>query len=110
MVDPLVEMVGVVAVLMTTPKALDGLVPHAFTAATATVPEVLPAVTVMLFVVELPDQPPGKLQEYEVAPLTLATLYVTDAPAHGAALPEIAPGCEGEVQLASVTVRVLVLT
>jgi hypothetical protein len=37
-------------------------VPQAFEAATVTVPPVGPAIAVMEFVVEAPDQPPGKVQ------------------------------------------------
>jgi hypothetical protein len=39
-----------------------GDVPQAFVAVTVTVPSVAPAVAVMEFVVEAPDQPPGKVQ------------------------------------------------
>ena len=50
--------------------------PQALLAFTEIVPPADPAVVVMEVEVELPDQPDGNVQVYEVAPLTAATEYV----------------------------------
>lgn len=49
-------------------------VPQAFVAVTATVPPVVPTVVLIEAVVEVPTQPVGKVQVYEVAPGTGVTL------------------------------------
>jgi hypothetical protein len=51
----------------------------------------------MEFVVELPLQPEGKTQVYELAVGTAVTLKVLVVPAHTDASPVIAPGCTGMV-------------
>jgi len=50
------------------------LVPHEFVAVTEIVPPSVPAVAFIELVVELPLQPDGKVQVYEVAPDTDETL------------------------------------
>lgn len=45
-------------------------VPQALLATTAMFPLVLDAVAAMELVVDVPDQPPGRVQAYEVAPGT----------------------------------------
>ena len=50
------------------------LCPQLFSARTLRVPLAVPAKTVILFEVELPDHPEGSVQEYDVAPLTAAIL------------------------------------
>ena len=49
--------------------------PQALLAVTLTLPEVVAARAVIVVVAEVPDQPEGKLQLYEVAPETAAMLY-----------------------------------
>ena len=66
-------------------------------AVTLIVPPVLPVVTLIVFVVELPDHPEGKVHAYEVAPATGMMVYVCDVPVHGEAAPEIFPGCNGKL-------------
>ena len=65
--------------------------PHKLFAVTVIVP-LEPAVAVMLVVVLVPLQPPGKVQVYDVAPLTAAILYVFDDPAHNIVEPLMLPG------------------
>ncbi len=55
---------------LTTVKWLADEEPHALFAVTDIVPPAVPAVVVMLLVVEVPLQPLGKVQVYDVAPLT----------------------------------------
>ena len=62
---------------------------------TETLPPLDPAVATILFVVELPVQPFGSDQVYEVAPLTAATENVSNAPLHTDAFPLIVPGVAG---------------
>jgi hypothetical protein len=50
------------------------LLPHPLFAVTLIFPPLAPTVAVMLFVVEFPVQPFGKVHVYEVAPETAATL------------------------------------
>jgi hypothetical protein len=49
------------------------LLPHALVAVTEIVPVLVPTVTLIVFEVELPVQPLGKLQVY-VSPATFVTL------------------------------------
>jgi hypothetical protein len=68
---------GVDGILLTvTPKVLVGLFPQLLLAVTLIFPLTAeePAATVIEFVVDVPVQPLGKVQVYEVAPLTGATL------------------------------------
>ena len=48
--------------------------PQELFATTLTVPAVVVGVTEILFVVEVPDQPPGKVHVYEAAPATAFVL------------------------------------
>ena len=60
---------------------LDGVVnTQAPFAATVTLPDVALGVAEILVVVDVPVQPPGKVQVYEVAPDTADTLYVVAVP------------------------------
>ena len=52
------------------------LIPHEFSAVTEIVPPVVPAVISIDSVVELPLNPDGNAQVYEVAPDTVGILYV----------------------------------
>ena len=92
-----------VYVLPLTASVAAVLEPHALLAATVTFPEELPEVTLMEFVVEVPDQPEGRFHVYVVAPETAATEYVVELPLHNVAVPDIAPGCAGAVHVTSVT-------
>ena len=60
---------------------VDGVVlMHGPTATTVTLPAVALGVAEIVLVVELPVQPPGNVQVYEVAPATVATVYVVATP------------------------------
>jgi hypothetical protein len=59
------------AVLTVIAKVVEGLLPQALLAFTLILPLVVLAFVVILFVVDVPDHPPGKLQLYEVAPATV---------------------------------------
>jgi hypothetical protein len=61
-----------VPVVTVTVKVLAVPDPHELFALTEMVPPVLPAVTVIAVVEEVPVHPEGKVQLYEVAPLTAA--------------------------------------
>ena len=65
-----------------------------------------PAVTVMLFDVELPLHPEGNVQLYDVAPETDDMEYVCDEPEQTLALPLIVPGCAGKVVTVTLRLRV----
>ena len=78
-----------------TTSACAVLVPHILPAVTETVPPAGPTVAVMVVPVELPDQPDGKDQVYEVAPFTGDMLYACVVPWQGAASPVIEPGWDG---------------
>ena len=78
-------------------------------------PQVLPASTVILpapdegvaeilLVAEVPVQPLGKVQMYDVAPATVAMEYVVDIPVQTIAEPLIEPGAAGVAD--PVTVKV----
>jgi hypothetical protein len=84
---------------MVTANALTVLLPQLLSADTVTDPPVAPAVTVMLFVVDVPVHPDGNIHEYAVAPETAATEYVWLVPAHAVVLPVMAAGCVGTVQV-----------
>lgn len=51
-----------------------GEVPQPLIADTRTLPEAVPVVAEMELVVDVPDQPPGNVQLYELAPETVAML------------------------------------
>jgi hypothetical protein len=59
-------------------------------------------VTVILFVVDVPDQPPGNPHVYDVAPATAATEYTFEEPLQTVLFPETEAGCAGGLQFASV--------
>jgi hypothetical protein len=69
--------------------------PHELFDATLTFPLAVLAVVVILFELEVPVHPPGKLQLYEVAPATVLIEYVFVVPEHIVAVPEIVPGIDG---------------
>jgi hypothetical protein len=66
--------------------------PQAAFATTVIVPPVPVGVVVMLFVEDVPDQPPGNVHVYEVAPDTGVTLYVCATPLQTAVGPLMGPG------------------
>ena len=70
-------------------------VPHALDADTVIVPPLAPDVTLIVFVVEDPVQPPGNVQLYDVAFATGVMLYIFTEFAHTLALPAITPGVPG---------------
>ena len=74
-----------------------GEVPHELVAVTNRLPLVALAVVVITLEVDVPAQPPGFVQLYEVAPETRATLYVFDELAQIEFVPLIAVGAEGIV-------------
>ena len=69
--------------------------PQPLLAVTVMLPAVVLAVVVILFVVDVPLQPPGKVQVYDVAPLTALTLYVLVLPEQTVELPEMDAGLAG---------------
>lgn len=73
------------------------LFPQVLLAVTDMVPPPVPCVASILLVVEPPLHPVGKVQEYEVAPLTDTTEYVLVAKAQTAAGPEMLTGVAGAV-------------
>ena len=68
------------------------LAPQALTADTEIFPLPDPVITVILFVADEPVHPEGKLQLYEVAPLTALTEYVCEVPWQTEVFPETFPG------------------
>ena len=66
-------------------------------AVTETVPPPVPAIELMLVVVELPDQVLGKVQVYEVAPFTGAIEKVSAPPVQTLDDWEMVPGVAGAV-------------
>ena len=79
--------------------------PQLLLAVTVTLPLILPAVAVIEVVVDVPVQPPGNVQVYEVAPLTAAMEYVLDDPEQTVAVPAIAPGVVAPAQGVSTCVN-----
>jgi len=71
--------------------------PQALVAITEIVPLVASAVAEIELVVDVPLQPPGKVQEYELADGSLITEYVLLLPEQMVDEPEIEPGVEGLV-------------
>jgi hypothetical protein len=81
-------------VLMVTASVCGMEEPHALLAVTEIFPPAAPAVAFMLVVVDVPVQPPGNVQVYEVAPATGEIEYVCELPAHTVVFPVMGPGCE----------------
>lgn len=71
--------------------------PQALFAVTVIFPLVELAVVFIEFVVDVPVQPPGNVQVYEVAEGSLVTEYVLLLPPHIVVSPEIVPGWEEAV-------------
>jgi hypothetical protein len=71
--SPVIEAGWAGTVVVKTAIVLAILVPQALDAVTEISPPVVPAVTVIEFVVELPVQPEGRVHVYDVAPLTGVT-------------------------------------
>ena len=84
-------------VLMTVVNDCAPELPQLLLALTVTMPPLVPAVVLITLVVEVPVQPFGSVQVYDVAPLTGATEKVSKAPLHKVAVPLIAPGRAGTV-------------
>ena len=70
--------------------------PHELFAVTIMFPLVEFAVVAILVVEEVPAHPPGKVQVYEVAPLTAEMEYVFEVPAQIVVFPVMPPGVTGE--------------
>jgi hypothetical protein len=71
--------------------------PQELFAVTEIVPPPAPAVALIEFVVDVPLQPPGNVQVYDVAPATAVIEYVFIVPLQMVAVPEIVPGVAGIV-------------
>ena len=84
-------------VFTTTAKVCAVEFPHVLFAVTVIFPLVALAVALMLFVVDVPVQPPGNVHVYDVAPATAAIEYVFVVPEQIVAVPEIVPGVAGIV-------------
>ena len=69
--------------------------PQLLLAVTEMLPLLAATVAVMELVVEVPVQPDGKVQVYEVAPFTVTTLYVLDVDEQILVSPLIVPGVPG---------------
>ena len=83
------------------------LVPHELFAVTEIVPPFAPDVAVIELEVELPVQPEGRVQVYEVAPDTDEILYVSDDPSQTVVSPLIGPGCAGSAVADTLKVRAI---
>ena len=80
-------------------------VPQLLLASTVTIPPVEPVVAMIVLVVDVPVQPFGSVQIYEVAPLTGATVKVSRLPTvHTTARPVILPGVAGAVPTVTTSV------
>ena len=66
--------------------------PHELLAVTVIFPLVVPAVALILVVVELPVHPKGNVHVYDVAPETGNTEYVLEEPEQIIELPVMVPG------------------
>ena len=66
-------------------------------ATTEIIPPAVPTVALIELVIEDPVQSPGKLQVYELAPLTGVTVYVCNVPAITLIGPKILVGLAGNV-------------
>jgi hypothetical protein len=86
---------GIAGVVLTVTAKVCGVDdPHAPLAITDIFPLELPAVVLMLVVVDVPLQPPGNVHVYDVAPATGAIEYVCALPEQTVVFPVIVPGCE----------------
>ena len=73
--------------------------PQVLFADTEMLPDAVLVIIEMVFVTEVPDQPPGNTHVYDVAPGTANMLYVFDIPLQTTETPLIIPGCVGGVQV-----------
>ena len=85
------------------------LLPQVPLAFTVMFPPAVPEVAVMLLVVEVPVQPEGSVQVYEVAPFTAVTEYVCVVAGQTAALPAMVPGCAGIARVVMANVLAVLL-
>ena len=83
------------AVFTVTASDCGVLLPQALFATTRMLPLLLPAVALMVLVAEVPVQPDGNDQLYDVAPGSVVTLNVCAEPEQNEVLPVIAAGCAG---------------
>jgi hypothetical protein len=89
---------GVVGIVFTvTAKVCAVEFPQVLFAVTVIFPEVALTVVEILFVVDVPVQPPGNVQVYDVAPATAVMEYVFVVPEQIVVVPEIVPGVAGIV-------------
>ena len=84
-------------VLIVTGSAAGAEFPQTLLAVTDTVPPLEPATVFIVLVVDVPVQPPGSDQVYEVAPPTGATEKVSAPPLHTTVCPLIKPGVAGVI-------------
>ncbi len=90
---PFAFMVGIVGNWFTVTLSVWAIdEPHELFAITVIFPVVPVAVALILFVTLLPFQPLGRVQVYELAPLTGVILYMFVLPTQISALPLITPG------------------
>jgi hypothetical protein len=92
---PLIEPGVPGAELTVTDNVCTAEVPQLFVADTVIFPPPVPAVVFIILLEELPVQPPGSVQLYEVAPVIAATLYEFEEPEQIEMFPLIKPGVEG---------------
>jgi hypothetical protein len=76
------------------------LLPHELTAVTFIFPETLIVFIEMESVDDDPAQPPGNVQEYEVAPLTGTVLYIEEPPEQTVESPNMETGALGALLIA----------
>ena len=92
------------AVFTTTASVCAGELIQPLEAFTVTLPLLVPAVAMIVSVVEVPVQPFGSVQIYEVAPLTGATMKVSKMPLHKVSVPLMAPGVGGAAAMVTTSV------
>ena len=93
------------AVLIVTASVAAGELPHVLLAVTETVPPPEPAPVFIVFVVDVPVQPPGSDHVYDVAPPTVAIEKVSKLPLQTGVRPVIVPGVAGAGLTVTVTVN-----
>lgn len=71
--------------------------PQLLSAVIVMFPARLPTVALMELVADVPDQPPGNVHVYAVAPATETTEYDCELAEQGDTAPEIFPGCKGKL-------------